>query len=747
MHTSLRLLPLSLAIAMTLAQAKTPGQVRTHNQPKHPANEYALCRGDAVPAFPGQAPDGLKDARPTSPADIQSDSADLSKAGTSVFEGNAELRRADQWMLADRLTYQHEQDTWQAIGSVRYQDSSVRLTADKAGGDLDKDISTVDAVQYQLRNVRGNGKAVHGRVEGDQETYTDATYSTCDPNDRKWEIRGKKIEIDREKNVGIAHDATVRIGNVPVFYLPYFTFPLDNERKSGFLLPSFGQSSNGGFELTVPYYLNLAPNYDATLTAHLYGSRGLMADTEFRYLTEHSHGTIEATWLPNDSQRHYDRGSVFAKSITNLTPNWYVNADLNHVSDTHYFEDFSRQTFGSAIGLLPSTLGVYGRGRYWSAGAYVQDWEVTDPTLADTNAPYRRLPDVYFRWQQPIADHVELGVRSEAVKFTQLVLDSGSRVDLYPYISLPFEHAAWYVKPELGYRYTAYNLDSPVMPGGNTSPTRSVPIFDIDAGAYFERDTNWFGHSFVQTLEPRLYYLRVPYRDQSDIPVFDTQQFTFGYAQLFRTNSFTGADRQSDANQLTTAVTTRLLDGADGREWLTASFGQIHYFSPPRVQLPGVPFVDRSGSDYVIDTDLNLDDRWTVGGSYQYDPHGHRTDLGSLRGQYRFGQGGVVNAAYRYRPGLVEQADLSFVYPLDANWRLLGRWDYSLKDSTTLEALGGVEWGDCCMAVRVIGRDYIRNQIGQKNFALFFEVELKGLGSLGRNTSDLLDRDILGYTR
>jgi LPS-assembly protein len=733
---------------MTLAQAKSPGHAKTHPpQPKHPANEWALCRGDAVPAFPGQPPTGSKDARPTTPADIQSDKADLSKASTSVFEGNVELRRADQWMFADRVTYQHEQDTWQAIGSVKYQDSSVRLTADRGDGDLDKDISTVDAVQYQLRNVRGNGKAAHARVEGDQETYTDATYSTCDPNDRKWEIRGKRIDIDREKGEGKAHDATVRIGNVPVFYLPYFTFPLDNERKTGFLMPGFGQSSNGGFELTLPYYLNLAPNYDATLTAHYYGSRGLMADTEFRYLTEHGHGTVEATWLPDDSQRHYDRGSVFAKSLTNLTPNWYVNADLNYVSDTHYFEDFSRQTFGSAIGLLSSTVGVYGRGRYWSAGAYVQDWEITDTSLADSSAPFRRLPDVYFRWQQPVADHIEVGLKSEAVKFTQLVLDGGSRVDLYPYIVLPFEHAAWYVKPELGYRYTAYNLDAPVVPGGNTSPTRGVPIFDIDAGAYFDRDTTLFGHSFVNTLEPRLYYLRVPYRDQSDLPIFDTQQFTFGYAQLFRTNSFTGADRQADANQLTAAVTTRLLDNADGREWLTASFGQIRYFDPPRVQLPGVPFVDRSASDYVVDTDLNLDDHWTIGGSYQYDPHLNRTDLGSLRGQYRFGQGGVINAAYRYRPGQLEQTDMSFVYPLNANWRLLGRWDYSLKDSTTLEALGGLEWQDCCMAVRVIGRDYIRNQLGQKNFAMFIEVELKGLGSLGRNSSDLLDRDILGYTR
>ena len=749
MHTSLRLLPLSLALGMALAQAKTPGypSTRTHTPSKHPANEWAMCHGDAVAAFQGQPPTGVKEARPTSPADIQADKADLSKTSTSVFEGNVESRRADQWMFADRMAYQHDKDTWQAVGAVKYQDSSVRLTADRADGDLGKDITTLETIQYQLRNVRGNGKAARAKVEGDQETYTDSTYSTCDPGDRKWEIQGKRIDIDREKGVGTAHDATLRIGNVPVLYLPYFSFALDNQRKSGFLTPGFGTSSNGGFMLSLPYYLNLAPNYDATLTPRLYGKRGLMLDGEFRYLTASSHGTVEATWLPNDSLRGYDRGSVFVKSITSLSPHWYANVDLNYVSDRHYFEDFSNQPFGNAIGLLSSTAGIYGRGRYWTAGAFAQTWEITDPSLADQSAPYRRVPDVYFRWQQPLADHVELGLKSEAVKFSQMVLSGGSRIDLYPYIMLPFEQAAWYVRPELGYRYTAYNLDTPVVAGGPTSPTRGTPIFDIDAGAYFERDTTLFGKSFINTLEPRLFYLRVPYRDQADIPIFDTQQYTFGYAQLFRTNSFTGADRQADANQLTAAVTTRLLDAADGREWLTASFGQIRYFDPPRVQLPGVPFVDRSSSDYVVDADLNIDDRWTLGGSYQYDPHNNRTDLGSVRAQYRFGLGGVVNAAYRYRPGLVEQTDLSFVYPLNDNWRLLGRWDYSLRDRTTLEALGGVEWQDCCMAVRVLARNYIRDVLGDKNLALFVEIELKGLGSFGRSTEQVLDRDILGYTR
>jgi LPS-assembly protein len=287
----LRLLPLSLALGLiALAHAKEEGVSGSHRDQslKHPADEFALCRGDAVPPFPGQAPTGKTSDRPNAPSDVLADLADLSKVGTSLYEGNVEMRHADQWVFADSVTYNHDQETWTAVGSVKYQDSSVRMTADRADGDRNKDITHLNSVdrpvQYQLRETRGNGKGDHGTAVGNQETFYDATYSTCDPGDRKWEIQGKQIDMDRDKNVGTAHDAVVRIGNVPVLYLPWFQFSLDNDRKSGFLIPSFGSSSHSGFMFTVPYYFNLAPNYDATLTARLYSERGVMLDGEFRYL-------------------------------------------------------------------------------------------------------------------------------------------------------------------------------------------------------------------------------------------------------------------------------------------------------------------------------------------------------------------------------------------------------------------------------------------------------------------------------
>lgn len=735
------------------AYAKTNGKVQhATTDLKHPADEFVLCRGNAVPEFPGIAPIGKASDRATAPADIKSDLADLSKVGVSVFDGHVEIRHADQWTFADHVSYDHDHDTWQARGDVKYQDSTVRLTADRADGDRGKDITTLATVdrriQYQLRNTRGNGQGDHGKVEGDLESFWDATWSTCDPQDRKWEIHANQVDMDRTTNVGTAHGATVKIGNVPVLYLPWMSFSLDDSRKSGFLTPSVGSSSRSGFLLTLPYYFNLAPNYDATLTGRWYGNRGLMLDGQFRFLTaQHGGGTIEATWLPDDRALHRDRGSLDIGAITPFNSHWYSVLDVHRVSDPAYLQDFSEQPFANAIGLLSSTAGVYGRGRYWAAGLYAQDWQISDPSLSKAEEPYRRMPDAWFRWNQPFGEHLELGVRSEAVRFSQDAFTGGTRVDLYPYLALPFERAAWYVRPELGYRYTSYNLDQPVLPGGDRSPSRGTPIFDLDAGAYFERDASLFGHAFINTLEPRLFYLNVPYRDQSDIPIFDTQAYTFAFDQLFRTNSFAGADRQADANQLTAALTTRLLDADDGRELLNASLGQIRYFRPQRVQLPGDPYTDLSGSDVVLDANLMLDDRWTAGAEYLYDPNGGHTDLFGLRAQYRFAHGGVVNVGYRYRPGLVRQSDVSFIYPLNENWRLLGRWNYSLLDRSTLEGLAGVEWQDCCMAVRFLARHYIHDSSGDKDTAWFVEVELKGLGSLGRDTGQVLERDILGYSR
>ena len=421
--------------------------------------------------------------------------------------------------------------------------------------------------------------------------------------------------------------------------------------------------------LALPYYFNLAPNYDATLTGILYGERGLMLDGEFRYLTASSHGSVDASWLPDDRKTNSDRGSVDIKSFTSLSPHWYVNVDINRVSDAEYFQDFSNQSYGTAIGVLASTAGIYGRGRYWTAGAFAQVWQVTDPSLTDLNEPYRRLPDLYFRWQQPFAEHLELGVKTEAVKFDSRCATAAPD-DLYP-SRLPFEQAAWYVKPELT-TVTAYN---PTRPSYRAAiPARpAARRSSISMRALISIATRRCSATTREHAEPRLYYLRVPYRNLDDILIFDTG-LHFSYEQ----RSHEQLRRRGSAvrcEPVDCRVTTRLLDAEDGREWVTASFGQI------------ITSICRACSCRAFHSSTfrvaitfwircRADDRWTIGGSYLFDPHNDQTDLGRCA-QYRFGQEAsstrriAIDADWK-------EAHVSFIYPL-TKLAALGRWDYSLR--------------------------------------------------------------------
>lgn len=730
---TLPLLPLCFAMSLAFGQAQAAD-----------ADPWRLCpTPDILPPFrTGILPAPADRAR--QPTEVEADRFDLSQAGRSIIHGQVLLKRGDQWLGADRIEYEHETQRYVASGGIRYEDDGFRLTAREARGDQPADSVELDDIAYQLVAERGNGHADRVEVVGNDASLFQATYSTCDPNQRLWELHARRVNVDREEGLARIHDARLRIGRVPVLYLPYLIVPVDDRRRTGVLYPTIGQSETSGWDIRVPYYINLAPNYDATLTPRVLGKRGLMLGGEFRYLFERNSGMFEGDWLPDDRLAKRRRSYLRFDHHTRLGPDWYATARLRQVSDRRYFEDFGENTAQTAISFIDSTAALHGRGRFWRAELMLQDWQLTDALLPDGAEPYRRLPRAVFAWEQPLLPWVVGGLRSELVAFDHAVLDGGRRIDIKPYLRLPIEGDAWFVRPEFAWRHTAYDLD---RRDGERKPTRSLPIASLDMGAFFERGTGLFGRRYIQTLEPRLFYLRAPYREQSDLPIFDTQELTFGYAQLFRDNRFAGADRQSDANQATLALTTRLIDEASGRERLSASLGQIRYFDPPRVLLPNQLPLDRSRSAYVLEADAHLSDRWSVGASQQWDPELRATALSSIRGQYRFGNGGIANLAYRFRRDNLEQAEASFAYPLTPEWRLLGRWNYSLFDSATVEAFGGVEWESCCMAVRLVARHFVRNREGDKNTALYFEIELKGLGSFGRDTGRLLHGGILGYSR
>lgn len=764
-----RLLPLSIGFALHAAAAAPPAPagspstdapacpIGVYRCPKK-ADDFSLCKPSALLEFyePGLPTTGDREA---APADMQADRFDSSDSKKYVLTGHARLQRVDQLLQGDRLSYDSESTAYTAEGHVRYQDRGLLLAADKAQGTTTPNASTLDQVRYQVLSSRGNGTADRARLlDADHAALDRVSYSTCDIDDRRWELRARDMSLNQDQGVGRAHDVTMRWGDVPFLWLPYARFPIDDRRQSGFLYPSLGSSNNGGFDMTLPYYLNLAPNFDATLYPRLIWDRGLMLGGEFRYLTDTQRGKVEFTSLPHDRAANRERGYFHFENYGVLSSHWGVSVNLNDVSDDRYFEDFGNTLTTVATSLLPSSAYLNGRGSWWSASIGGDRYQITDPSLSDLSEPYQRLPRATFEGEHDLAGPLRVGLDGEFVAFhksctreggSKVCPTNGQRLDLYPYLALPLEGASWFLRPELGVRSTRYDLDpgNDAIAGSlsDTSPQRTVPIASVDAGLVFERDARLFGEDMLQTLEPRLYYLRVPYRDQSDLPVFDTQPISFDFGQLFRTNRYTGADRQTDANNLTLALTSRLLESDSGVERVAASLGQIRYFDDQRVQLPGQPPTDYAGSDYVGQLDLRLSERWRLSLAEQWDPNRDRSDLGTFSLQHRFGREGVLNLSYRYRRDFLEQADIAALVPLNERWRLVGRWNYSLRDDKTLEGFFGVEHDDCCTAWRILARHYVHNVAGDSTNALYFELEFKGIGALGQKTDDVLRRAILGY--
>lgn len=761
-RNALRLLPLSMCIALAL--------------PVHAAddddNQWQLCPIEpAVPAFEdAPEPVGSPADRSTQPTDIYGDTLRGTRDESTIFQGNVELSRGDQFLGTDRLIMDSETGQYVAEGHVRYQDSGLRIVAERAVGNQQADTHRIEDLRYQLVERRGNGGAERIELEGTHGALIGSSYSTCPPSERAWELRAQRIDIDTEEGMGVARNATLRIGDVPVLYVPWFMFPIDDRRRTGLLYPSISLSGRNGFDWEQPIYLNLAPNYDATLFPRIMTKRGVQLGGEFRWLYGDGKGQVSGEYMPEDklpedeSYRYLldgngnpiagatlpsdNRGQFRFDAIHDLGQHWYTRANLGWVSDTHYLEDFSNSLYGRSAYQIHSTAGLYGRARYWTAGLSADHYQLADYTLTERNLRYDRLPRLTFNWARSFGQWFEAGVGSEAVRFKHEVRNEGSRLDIKPYLAMPLSGAAWFFEPKIAWRYTGYQLDDTLAAAaGDDAPSRSLPITSVDAGLFFERRTQIDGERYLHTLEPRIYYLNVPYRDQSGLPVFDTRPMTFSWGQLFRDNRYTGPDRQTDANQLTTALTTRLISTDDGRERLSASVGQIWYFEDSRVSLDRENPVERGKSAWVASIGASPNDRWTINAAYQWDPKFRREDLASIRARYLFRDTGVVNLGYRYRRGLTEQVDFSFLYPINDSWSLVGRYYFSLEDDKLLESIAGIQWESCCIAARLVARRYIRDRDGELNDSLRLEVELKGLGSIGQQTESELRRAILGYDR
>ena len=748
----------------------------------------------------------------------------------ATLAGDVVMRQGSMQIEADEASLYQAESRGELNGKVRLRDNGALIVGDHADVQLDTGAAKVDNAEYVLHKSRIRGSALYAkRAEDSIIRLKDGTYTTCEPNSNAWQLKGNNITLNPATGFGTATNVTLRVKDIPVFYTPYIYFPIDDRRQSGFLPPSFSSSSDTGFMLVTPYYFNLAPNYDATLYPRYMTKRGLLMEGELRYLTESSEGQLGAAYLNDDND---DRKRQTDYTDKRYMLNWQhkggldsrvlTEVDYTKISDPYYFQDLESDQIGvESRDYLNQQGAVSYRGDSYTARLNAQAYQLATVTQI---TPYNMLPQLTLNGalpQQP--GGLNIAYNTELVRFdrslengsytnedgtvdprldnnvTGLARANGTRMNLAPSVSLPLNWSYGYLTPSLKYMYTQYDLDLDgtgktqlANAGGkfDSSVSRSVPIASVDSGLYFDRNTNWFGTNYRQTLEPRAFYLYVPERNQDDIPIFDTSESTFSYSSLWRDNRFTGTDRVGDENKLSLGLTSRLIED-NGFERQRISVGQAYYFKDRKVQLPGIED-DRkdstsSMSPYALEYAYRFNRDWRATADYNWDPETRSPRSGSAMMHYQpeDNPNKVVNIGYRYRndqvrydqytgkwtvgggdylspgqPGYIkdyykiQQHDFSVIWPIVPQWNAISRWQYDYNRNRTLEAFGGFEYDNCCWKLRLISRYWVSNDeytqaapLNEKgDHGLFLQVVLKGLGGVvGTKVESFLDKGIQGY--
>lgn len=715
------------------------------------AAEFGVC-----PAPASMVPDFESSERRAEDAPVRTD-ADTGHydraTQTFTFTGDVVLERADQVLEADRVRYHQPSNRVDAEGNLRLRQDAVSLRASDGYLYLDESRGQLNDVEFSLGpTVHGSARQVRLRNESLSE-LDQVRYTACPPGDEDWWLSSRELELDRAAGFGTARGATLRFFGVPLLYTPYITFPIDDRRKTGVLPPRLGYNGDNGLDLAVPYYLNLAPNYDATLTPRLISRRGLMLETEGRLLRPGFATELGFNYLPDDSRYGDDRWQTAFDFRSRWRGNAYLWADYNRVSDDDYLDDFGNDLATVSEQQLSSRIVAGYRTDGWRLQALAQSWQTLDDGV---ERPYRVLPRLTADYQRPAADSdLSYGFTADTAHFAlpgDDDRDTGIRTDLQLRTSLRHERQAYYLIPSAAIHHTRYALDRPGSPMAPESPERTVPLFSLDSGVFLERDLQLGRRSLLQTLEPRLFYLYVPYRNQSDLPLFDTSRADLTLAQLFETNRFTGLDRIGDANYAALAVSTRLLDTASGRELLRAGIGRAFYFEDRKVTLRGEQLSEdrRSQSDLLADLRANAGPL-TLYANLRYDTDEDEAVRRSLRLSYRPGPWRAINLGYSYRsPRLsdqwepLEQAELSAVWPINNRWLALGGWHYSLRDSLTLERFAGIAYNSCCWTLRTVVREHVTSTTDDPRLSFMLQLELTGLGSLGQRLDTFIEEAVGG---
>jgi LPS-assembly protein len=602
------------------------------------------------------------------------------------------------------------------------------------------------SIDPRFVSSRGDAKAV--LFEGqDKKRLIDARYTTCEPGVDDWYIKAKEIQLDDYTQSGTAKNAYVEFKGVPLLYTPWMKFSFNNERKSGLLSPTIGSTTLSGFETIIPYYINIAPDMDATVATRYLSKRGLQLQGEFRYLGEKYSGIDSLEYL-NDSKTSKQRFYANISHSQAFGEGWSVGYNIERVSDNQYFSDLSTRIITTSRVNLPQDGHIDYSDDIWKFNGIIQKYQ----TLDNVSYPYERLPQLTLTADRDW-NYFTTNFYSQYSYFDRNnnapLAATGNRVTVYPSISVPFIESYGFVTPKLGVNSTYYNVkDNNFIVNGlsvsNNSDSRTLPIFSLDSGLYFERDFGIVKNNYTQTIEPRLFYVYIPNKNQNQLPVFDTALSDLNSTTLFTENQFSGNDRINNANQVSLALTTRMIDRDTGIERFTATVGQRYYFDKQQVALPGTVLSSSNSSDIIAGMTARLSNKWNLDATWLYNTDSSRWVRSNVLARYNPEPGKLLNVGYQYTQDLIQQIDIAGQWPISQGWYGVGRYNYSFKDKSTIEGMAGVEYDAGCWQMRgVIQR--VETATAKANYGLFFQLELGGLASIGANPLNLLRRDIPGY--
>jgi len=687
----------------------------------------------------------------TAPVEITADSAEASVIDEqALFSGNVDLLHGHDRLRAARIALQRGSGELTASGGVLLNRPDLRLSAEQVHYNLHTRLGHAEQTEYRLPGILARGTAARAELTGpDTGRYQHITYTTCPPGNDDWQLSAETLDIDTREGVGTAHSAWLAFKGAPIAYAPVLTFPIDDRRHSGFLIPSMGYNDRLGLDLSLPYYFNLAPNYDLTLTPRLLGQRGLLLGGEFRFLTQAHSGTIQADYIHNDklAPGNNKRGSLSVEVASRLSRHLSSKININQVSDGTFLSDFGSNSPYRQESYLErsATLDYYRQGL--SVSTELQAPQTINKALPISSRPYATLPRINVAYGDSLqtVTPIDYALAFEYVNFVKSGSPTqGHRFDIHSRFATPIQKPWYSMTPALGLRYTAYRLNN-TDPLRDANPDRLVPTLEIDNRLFLEREVQWWGTPTLQTLEPRLLYVYTPRTQQSNIPIFDTAKRSPTLDSLFLTNRFTSVDRIGDANHLAWSISSSSRNTQTRKLLSSFGIGQIIYLSDRKVQLPGDPVETTRISPLFANFSLRFPRDIISDGQIAWNENKRKITHMVLQAAYRPDQKRLISMSYSTTEKVSSEYDLGISWPVGERTRAIARWNYSLSERRNLDSIAGIEYGKCCWRLRALVRQQVTGTGNAQDLSFLLQLELNGLGKLGDNIDALLKSGIYGY--